>query len=338
MWELTADNALDYLREQGRLDGSPAQVEVLAGGVSNVVLRVEQGGRRFVLKQSRPRLRTKEAWFSDVERVYREQDVMEVLSPLLPPGSIPAVLFADRPRFVLAMEHAPLEAQPWKGQLLAGLVDCATAERAGRLLGLIHDRTAGRPELRGRLGDRRVFVQLRVEPFYRRIQERHPDLAGPIEALVGRMLAADEALCHGDFSPKNLLVHPGGVTLVDHETGHLGEPAMDLGFFFSHLLLKGVRCGDWASYRPLVLAAWRGYEEEVHYRPAMEAMRRGFGHLGVCLLARIDGTSPVDYLPEEAKREQARRLGRGLLLGAPAGWDEVLARASGSADLGERGA
>src|SRR5262245_19477197 len=120
MWELTADHALDYLRQQGRLDGSSARVEVLAGGVSGVVLRVERGGRRFVLKQSRPQLRTREAWFSDVARIYREQDVMEVLSPLLPPGAIPAVVFADRPCYVLAMEHAPLDAQVWKGQLLAG--------------------------------------------------------------------------------------------------------------------------------------------------------------------------------------------------------------------------
>jgi hypothetical protein len=50
------------------------------------------------------------------------------------------------------------------------------------------------------------------------------------------------------------------------------------------------------------------------------------GHLGVCLLARIDGASPVDYLPEEPKRDAARRLGRGLLLERPASWDELLGR------------
>src|SRR5262245_15479729 len=326
MWELTADNALDYLRGQGRLGGGPARVEALAGGVSNVVLRVEQTGRRFVLKQSRPQLRTREAWFSDLARVYREQDVMEILAPLLPPGAIPAVLFADRPRYVLAMEHAPLEAQVWKAHLLAGVVSCATAERAGRLLGMIHDRTANRPELRDLLGERTVFVQLRVEPFYRRVQERHTDLAGRIEPLVGELLSASEALCHGDFSPKNLLVHPAGVTLVDHETGHLGEPAMDLGFFFSHLVLKGIRSGDWSRYRPLILSAWQGYEEEVYYRSATKTMQRGFAHLGACMLARIDGTSPVDYLPEEPKRAQARRLGRGLVLEPAVEWGEVFDR------------
>jgi 5-methylthioribose kinase len=210
--------------------------------------------------------------------------------------------------------------------LLAGEVEVETARRAGAILGLIHERTANRPELRERLGDRNVFAQLRVDPFYRRVQVRHADLAETIEPLVAAMRNANEALCHGDFSPKNLLVSPGGVMLVDHETAHVGEPAMDLGFFFSHLVLKGVRCGDWALYRALIVAAWKGYTREVRYGSADETMRRGFGHLGVCLLARIDGTSPVDYLPEEPKREQARRLGRGLLTQPASGWDDVLTR------------
>jgi 5-methylthioribose kinase len=328
MWELTEDNALAYLRERGWADDSPARVEELSGGVSNVVLRVEQGGRRFVLKQSRPQLRTREAWFSDVERVYREQEVMELLHPLLPAGVVPQVLFADRERFVFAMEHAPIEARVWKQQLLAGEVNVETARRAGAILGMIHDRTANRPELGKRLGDRGVFVQLRVGPFYRRVQERHADLADAIEGLVVALLGANEALCHGDFSPKNLLVSPGGVMLVDHETAHVGEPAMDLGFFFSHLLLKGVRCGDWGLYRPLILAAWEGYAREIRYCAPGETMRRGFGHLGVCLLARIDGTSPVDYLPEEPKREQARQLGRGLLTRPAEDWEDALSLAT----------
>jgi hypothetical protein len=46
----------------------------------------------------------------------------------------------------------------------------------------------------------------------------------------------------------------------------------------------------------------------------------------VCLLARIDGTSPVEYLPEESRRDAVRRLGRGLLLRPPADWEDVLAR------------
>ena len=40
MLELTANNALDYLRAQGWIGAEPAQVEPLGGGVSNIVLRV----------------------------------------------------------------------------------------------------------------------------------------------------------------------------------------------------------------------------------------------------------------------------------------------------------
>ena len=72
MLELTADNALGYLRERGWVGPGPARVEPLGWGVSNVVLRVVTPERAFVLKQSRPRLRTRDAWFSDLDRVYRE--------------------------------------------------------------------------------------------------------------------------------------------------------------------------------------------------------------------------------------------------------------------------
>ena len=45
---------------------------------------------------------------------------------------------------------------------------------------------------------------------------------------------------HADFSPKNVLITDERIVLVDFETGHLGDPAFDLGFFLSHLLLKTV--------------------------------------------------------------------------------------------------
>src|SRR5262252_1513790 len=107
MWELTTDNAADYLHRRGWVGPGLVRVEALAGGVSNLVLRVQTEDGRFVLKQSQPRLRTRDDWFSDVERVYREQEVMELLHPLLPPLAVPAVLHVDRENFVFAMQHAP---------------------------------------------------------------------------------------------------------------------------------------------------------------------------------------------------------------------------------------
>src|SRR5947207_2461712 len=102
MIDLTADNALPYLRERAWIGLGPPHVEELGGGVSNVVLRVVTEQTAFVVKQSRPQLRTRDAWFSDIERIYREQEVMQSLASLLP-DVVPQVLFVDRENFVYAM-------------------------------------------------------------------------------------------------------------------------------------------------------------------------------------------------------------------------------------------
>ena len=95
MIEITPDNALDYLRRTGRIGKDAATVAALGWGVSNVVLRVESEQGLFILKQSRPQLRTRDLWISDIARVWREQEVMEALGPLLPVGVVPRVLFTE---------------------------------------------------------------------------------------------------------------------------------------------------------------------------------------------------------------------------------------------------
>jgi 5-methylthioribose kinase len=326
MIELTAANARDFLRERGWIGPGIARIHALGWGVSNAVLRVETPEGCFVLKQSRPQLRTHDAWFSDLDRVYREQEVMQALHPVLPPLTVPKILFVDRANYVFAMSHAPAGACVWKEMLLAGDVDRGVAERAGCVLGTIHEATASKGALVDSFRDSTVFVQLRVDPFYRRVQERRPEVAEAVERIAERMLAVKEALCHGDYSPKNILVHDQGFTLVDYETAHLGDPTMDLGFFLSHLVLKAVkRHHEREAFFDLTRAFWAGYARRVRFRPIAELEQRGIDHCAVCALARIDGTSPVDYLPEEPKREAVRRLGRRILNEQPVRWDDVLA-------------
>jgi 5-methylthioribose kinase len=321
MLELTPDNAGEYLQRRGWLPPGQVRITELADGVSNAVLRVEAGAVRFVLKQSRPRLRTREAWFSDVARVWRERDVLRELRPLLPPGTVPDLLFEDPDNFTFAMSHVPEPLRNWRSVLLAGEIDEKLGEQAGWLLGMIHRRTG--PTLE-HFSDRTVFEQLRVEPFYLRIQQRLPDISSQIEPLIQRCRTLRLGLCHGDFSPKNLLLHAGGFTLVDHETAHAGDIAFDLGFFLSHLVLKSIhlpqRLGE---FQVLMSAFQRGYLAEAG-PAAQEVMIPGMQHLGACLLARIDGTSPVPYLSDEAARQRARRIGRSLLRQPPRTWSEML--------------
>src|SRR4051812_31940036 len=99
MLELTSANVVDYLRRRGWIGPGPATALLLGGGVSNAVLRVTTPERELVVKQSRPQLRTRDAWFSDLDRIYREQEVMQVLQPLLP-QVVPEVLFTARDDYV----------------------------------------------------------------------------------------------------------------------------------------------------------------------------------------------------------------------------------------------
>jgi 5-methylthioribose kinase len=349
MLELTSENVLGYLRDRRWIGPGPARVEPLGGGVSNAVLRVETPERVFVLKQSRPQLRTRDTWLSDIDRVFREQEVMQALRPLLPEPTVPAVLFSDRANYAFVMSAAPTGSGVWKQALLAGEVDLRVGALAGSVLGRLHEATARQPELVEPFRDHTVFVQLRVDPFYRRVQQRRPEVAAAVEPIIERMLSVKEALCHGDYTPKNILIiermlsvkealchgdytpknilpHDRGFTLVDYETAHWGDPTMDLGLFLCHLVLKAFKHDRLRpQFVELTRAFWNGYAQELRYRPLAECQALALGHFAVCLLARIDGTSPVDYLPEEPKREAVRRLARMILLENPSRWDEILA-------------
>ena len=121
-----------------------------------------------------------------------------------------------------------------------------------------------------------------------------------------------------DFSPKNILVHSQGLTLVDFETAHAGDPAFDLGFFLSHLYLKGLRGPNRHEMTGLIddfLAAYREGGGVI----AADLLGGGSSvawHTAACMLARVDGKSPVDYLDEEA-RMTARARSLEVLRGVP---------------------
>jgi 5-methylthioribose kinase len=314
--ELTAENAVQYLRDAGRLPrrGS-VRVDTLGWGVSNLVLRImPEGGQDFVIKQSREQLRTRADWRSRLDRIWREVDVMRVLERLLPAGAVPRVLFEDRSDFLFGMEAVAADHVVWKESLLAGEVDPVLADVLADDLARVHSGTSGDASLQASLGDQQVFDELRIDPFYRRIAAAHADLADPIHALMADMSLHPLCLVLGDFSPKNILLTGGRVVLVDFETGHYGDPGFDLGFFMSHLALKALRHGNAAApLMELLRRFWCNYVHAAGWpeRTLAALEPRSIRHWGACMLARVDGKSPVDYLlPKQQAivREFTRRM------------------------------
>ena len=52
---------------------------------------------------------------------------------------------------------------------------------------------------------------------------------------------------------------------------------------------------------------------------------RAVANFAACLLARVDGKSPVEYLTLEVHRDQVRQMARQLLLDESATWSDVAA-------------
>jgi 5-methylthioribose kinase len=334
MREVTPETAAEYLRDTGRVSaGAAIAVRALGWGVSNVVLRVEvEGAPPFVLKQARQRLRTQALWVSRLERIWTEHAALQCLAPLLPPGAVPEVLFADHENYLFAMTCAPDDSVVWKEQLLAGRFETRIARAAAALLGTIHAATVDHPALEsGPLADTVVFEQLRIDPFYRTIARVHPDLAAPLEPLLAAPATlARRCFVHADFSPKNILVHAGGLTLVDFETAHAGDPAYDLGFVLSHLLLKAAHATSAAAPAPdgtLISAFLDTYRAQTAGLPDAPAAldHRAALHAAACALARIDGKSPVDYL-DAPRQEAVRRFARATLLEPVASCSDLVPR------------
>lgn len=335
MLELDAHNTLDYLRREDHLVlPGDAQVELLGWGVSNVVLRVFcPGADDFIIKQSRTQLRTRTEWFSRLDRIFREIGMLRLLAPLLPTGVIPRVLFEDRENYLFAMEAFPARHVVWKQSLLNGEIDLTVADRLGDYLSAVHSRTSKRPDLAAEWGDLEVFDQLRLDPFYRYLAKVRPEVAPYIERLIAENLATSCCIVLADFSPKNILLAEDRIALVDFETGHYGDPAFDLGFFLSHLLLKAVHfaaCFD--EYAELTQRFWQHYRaglqggEHPARETASDLFRRTQGHLAGCMWARVDGKSPVDYLTGSTEQQHVREFCWSLFQSPATSWDETLAR------------
>jgi aminoglycoside phosphotransferase (APT) family kinase protein len=297
---ITTDNATEYLQQTGLISG-PAHAEALGWGVSNVVLRVTPDiGPPVVLKQSRELLRTRAEWRSRLDRIWREADVLRLLEQVVP-GVAPRILHEDRPNYLIVMEAIDRDHVVWKEALLAGRVDLSLSEELGNLLARIHSGTWHDPDVAELLGDIRAFDELRLDPYYRRIATVHPALSSALSGLVEASRSRRHAVVLADFSPKNILLVPGGLKLVDFETGHYGDPPFDLGFFLTHLALKGVRAAP-NDDRCFTFAErfWTAYSAAM--APLMATVPDYelwcVRHWTACLLARVDGKSPVDYLDE----------------------------------------
>jgi 5-methylthioribose kinase len=312
---------LAYLRRTGRIaPGEQPRIAILRGGVSNRTVRVErESGEAWVLKQALAKLRVPVDWFSSPERIHREAAGLEWLARLAPPGSIAPLLFEDRERHLLAMQAVPQPHENWKTMLLAGRICPDHFRQFATLLATIHRDAYGRADFAEVFGDRGFFESLRLEPYYGYSAQQEPAAAAFLDSLIRETLACRITLVHGDYSPKNILIHDRRLVLLDHEVIHFGDPAFDLGFSLTHFLSKAHHLP--ALRREFVSAAreyWRVYADALGAPGwAADLEPRAVRHTLACLLARVAGRSPLEYL-DPAERVRQRDAVLRIMPSAPA--------------------
>jgi len=283
--------------------GEAVQLTPLTGGVSSDIHLVEVGKRRFCVKRALPRLKVAAFWEAPLSRNATEAAWFRTVGAWMP-DRVPKVLGEDAAIGLFAMSYLPPEDYPvWKARLLAGIIDADFAAAVGAALAEIHRRSAGDEDIGASFANDDTFEAIRLEPYLRATARRHPDLEVALRTLADATLATKRALVHGDVSPKNILCGPRGPVFLDAECAWYGDPAFDLAFCLNHLLLKSAMRPELRGrYLEAFRALCGAYLGGVTWEPRADLERRSAHLLPGLFLARVDGKSPVEYLPDKAQR------------------------------------
>ena len=298
---LTEDTVVAYLQARGVIsDTEKATVEILTGGVSNVVLAVQTPSKDLVLKQALAELKVATKWEADQRRAIVEAHAIETFHALSP-QQVPALVDYDPDLFTLVLERVPHSATVWKSDLLEGVIYPEIGAKLGHTLAMWHNFGRSSEDSRKKFSEDLLFEQLRITPFYGTVAGKNPSLSPRIMNLVKELKSEKTTLVHGDFSPKNIMISEAqDVYILDFEVTHTGNPVFDLAFLTAHLLCKFHREQD-SHNRGLLRQTAQDFlkaydaESEITHAPSLA------WHAALIALARVEGTSLVNYLDESAQ-------------------------------------
>ncbi|WP_373517851.1 phosphotransferase family protein [Pricia sp.] len=292
-----------HLVKKGLLRSSNVSVSPLSGGVSSELFLLDDGVNRFVLKRALPKLKVKADWFADVKRNQIEQRYLKYVSVFLP-EAVPNILYSNEEHHFFCMEMLENGLTNWKGQMLEGKIHSAYAKAAGKILGVIHNKSGGDRAVEDQFDTLANFQELRIEPYLIHTGEQHPALALYFNREVERLATVKQCLVHGDFSPKNILVSPERLVILDCEAAWYGDPVFDVAFLLNHFMLKALYLPQKADeFVNLSSTAFEAYR--IHAKNLVDASfeKRLVKLLLLLMLARVDGKSPVEYFNATQKQK-----------------------------------
>lgn len=318
MIELTAENVFEYLVDNGHFippdTDQSVEVTVLEGGVSNLTILAKTPHQSLVVKQSLGKLNVRGEWLADRARILSEAAAIGAYSKVLNNGEIPGLLFIDATNFIIGIEEIERPATVWQTVIDNGIVMPGHARVAGQTLARMHSAVPDLADLE-LLDDLAHLNELRINPYFVHAAMANPIWADKLEMATESLLSHQTDLVHGDFTPKNLFIRNTSpqITVLDFEVAHMGNPAFDLAFFISHLVIDAHYAPSLRSdFLTAVRSFWGGYQSQKRI-PTTARLEQDTALLLPCLLlARVDGLSRVEYL-SESDRDSVRATAYGLL-------------------------
>lgn len=269
--------------------------QLLSGGVSNKTVFVKINNIAYVMKQGLNKLRVPSDWFSNPARIQREALGMQALKKILPDHQITNLKFVDNENNILMMEAVKQPHENFKTLLLKGEDQSHLIKKMALMLATIHKSTWQKNEFKKDFGNTAFFQELRIDPYFYFCASKFPVVMSWFQKNIFDHLKIKNCLVHGDFSPKNILVHQNKLVLLDHEVIHFGDFAFDFGFVGAHLFLKSVHLKS-EHFLKNLLEFSSTYFDEMQDLVTAADQTRAYHYFLACLFARVAGKSKTDYL------------------------------------------
>ncbi len=306
---------IKYLLDKGFVNEEDGfSVDYCRGGVSCVSALAEIPGKTLFVKQGRPKLAVKEEWLADPARIAIEAEANIVYNRFVP-ESVPEVLSYDPETSIIVREAAPADCVMWKTDLMNGIFDFEVAAKSMEALAKVHNSCHMNAEIAEKFANDEIFRQLRISPYIEFVAGKHPELAELCEKLKKRLLENKTNLVHADYSPKNILVlKDRSLCILDYEISHYGDPAFDVAFFINHIVLKSAHMRQWsAAILNMMLHMTDTYFGMMTYADPAELEASCMELLGLMMIARIDGKSPVEYITDDKTKQLVRDMAYRLI-------------------------
>lgn len=276
--------------------------ESITPGRSSCLWKVTTNRGIFVLKQPLKKLRVNDKWHISPHRSKNEYNYLKELSDV-DFEHTPRVLNYKSQKNYFIMKHIDSSYPNWKAKLLSEDIDPMDSFKAGDVLGKLHTFFLKRPCLFSMFNDKDLFHQARISPYWIHLLPKYPELKKNIRQIINTSLKKKITVIHGDVSPKNFLILKDKAILLDAECAFWGDPAYDLAFLLTHLILKSCIVPNYSSCLISVISeSLRAYCPYISWESHQEFLERVQSYLLMLILARIDGKASLDYIDSNQKK------------------------------------